>query len=317
MDRREFLKSGAKVVGAGLLLPGWELLRADPLLAAAEEAASELSDHKTPDIVLAKGGAQVATQKALDALGGMQRFVKPNQVVVVKPNAGFATPPDLGATTHPDVIRAILDACFEVGARRVLVADHTLRPAEQCFKRTGLAAAIADYPKAKLVSLDDEKTYRQVDVPEGKVLHAVQIPALMQKVDVFINVPTAKSHSATMVSLGLKNLMGLIWDRHTFHVDFDLHQGIADLATVLKPDLTILDAVRILKTGGPDGPGDVDSLDSVVAGVDPVAVDAYGVGLSIWNRQILRPDQVSYIRNAERHGVGTMDLEALRIVELG
>ena len=174
MDRREFLKSGAKVVGAGLLLPGGELLRADPLLAAAEEAASELSDHKTPDIVLAKGGAQVATQKALDALGGMQRFVKPNQVVVVKPNAGFATPPDLGATTHPDVIRAILDACFEAGARRVLVADHTLRPAEQCFKRTGLAAAIADYPKAKLVSLDDEKIYRQVDVPEGKVLHAVQ-----------------------------------------------------------------------------------------------------------------------------------------------
>ena len=122
MDRREFLKSGAKAVGAGLLLPGEGLLYADPLLAAAEETASDLLDSDLPDIVLAKGGAKVATRKALAALGGMQRFVKPNQIVVVKPNAGFATPPDMGATTHPDVVRAIL------GARRVLVADHTLRP---------------------------------------------------------------------------------------------------------------------------------------------------------------------------------------------
>jgi uncharacterized protein (DUF362 family) len=300
------------VVGAGLLLPAGALWRVDPLLAEAAESGAE-----PPDIVLAKGGARVATQKALAALGGMQRFVKPDQVVVVKPNAGFATPPDLGATTHPDVVTAILDACFEAGARRVLVVDHTLRPAEQCFERTGLAAAVAAFPKAKLVSLDDEKAYQQIEVPKGKALHTVQIPVLLQKADVFINVPTAKSHSATMVSLGLKNLMGLVWDRNTFHVDIDLHQGIADLATVLKPDLTIVDAVRILKTGGPDGPGDVDPFDGVVAGVDPIAVDAYAVGLSTWNRQTLSPEQVSYIRHAARHGLGSLDLKTLRIVELG
>lgn len=299
-------------MGAGLLLPGADLPGMDPLLEAVEEATST-----PPDIVLAKGGAKVATRKALAALGGMQRFVKPDQVVVVKPNAGFATPPDLGATTHPDVVAAILDACFEAGARRVFVVDHTLRPAEQCFKRTGLADAVAGYPSAKLVSLDDEKTYRQVEVPQGKALRTVEIPALLQKVDVFINVPTAKSHSATMVSLGLKNLMGLVWDRQVFHVDFDLHQGIADLATVLKPQLTILDAIRILKTGGPDGPGDVEPLDGVVAGVDPVAVDAYGVGLSTWNQRTLRPDQVNYVRYASQHGLGTMNLNTLRIVELG
>ncbi len=95
----------------------------------------------------------------------------------------------------------------------------------------------------------------------------------------------------------------------------DIHQGIADLATVLRPQLTILDALRILKTGGPSGPGDVDPGNKVIAGIDPVAVDAFGVGLSTWNRETLRPDQVGYIRYAAEHGLGTMKLDSLRIVE--
>jgi len=115
----------------------------------------------------------------------------------------------------------------------------------------------------------------------------------------------------------MKNLMGLIWDRQRFHHDMDLHQAVADLATVLRPQLTILDAIRILKTGGPAGPGDVETFDGVIAGVDPVAVDAYGVTLSTWNRQTLRPDQVGYIRHAAAHGVGTSTIDELEVVELG
>ena len=294
MDRRHFLESGLKGAGYGLLFGGFA------------RRAFGRSDAR-PDIALAKGPAKEATLRALDAIGGMQRFVSPGNVVVVKPNASFEAPPEWGATTHPDVVSAVLDACFEAEARRVYVVDHTLKPAEKCFARSGIGDAVAAFPKAKLVSLDDRKAYREVKVPNGKVL---------EKVDLFINLPTAKAHPATTVSLGLKNLMGLIWDRHHFHDNIDIHQGVADLATILKPQLTILDAVRILTTGGPAGPGDVDPFDGVVAGVDPVAVDAYGVGLSTWNRQTFRPDQIRYIRASVEHGLGTTDLESLRIKEL-
>jgi uncharacterized protein (DUF362 family) len=323
MDRRRFLTAGARLFGAGLLLPWAQALASSSTsLGAAEETppAAGKSDDAIPpypDLVLGRGEAKAATHKVLDAMGGMQRFVQPGQVVLIKPNASFACPPDWGATTHPDVLTAVLEACFAAEARRVLVVDHTMLGAEQCFDRNGTAAAVAVFPQAKLISLDKQKAYRKIEVPAGKALHSTEIPILMSKADVFINLPSAKSHAATGVSLGLKNLMGLIWDRHIFHQEIDLHQGVADLATVLRPQLTILDAVRILKTGGPTGPGTVDVFDGVIAGTDPVAVDAYGVGLAAWNNQTYRPEQIAYIKHAVEHGLGTATLESLRIQQLG
>ncbi|MBU1699937.1 MAG: DUF362 domain-containing protein [Candidatus Eisenbacteria bacterium] len=320
MDRRHFIKSGAKIVGAGLILPAWPGLgpvfgsRFNPVFTPVFGADAA---DAAPDLVLAKGSPKEAVFRALEALGGIRRFVKPDQVVVIKPNASFETPPNLGATTHPEVLTAVIEACFQAEARRVLVVDHSLRDPERCFKRTGTAEAVDAFPKAKLVSLDKESGYVAIDVPGGRALKKTSIPVVLQKADVFINLPSAKAHSATGVSLGLKNLMGLVWDRQTFHNDMDLHQAIADLATVLKPQLTILDAIRILQTGGPSGPGTVDEFNGVVAGIDPVAVDAFGVGLSTWNGQTFLPDQVAYIRHAAEHGVGTSALETLRIEELG
>jgi uncharacterized protein (DUF362 family) len=277
----------------------------------ADSAAAARADW--PDLAVANGDPAEATLKALEALGGMKRFVKPDHVVAIKPNASFATPPEWGATTHPDVLAAVIESCLNAGARRVLVIDHTMTGAERCFKITGTAKAVAKFSKAKLVSLDNQKTYRPVGVPGGKALHNTEVPAVLQKTDVFINLPTAKSHSATGVSLGMKNLMGLVWDRHRFHNDMDLHQGVADLATVLRPHLIVLDAMSILKTNGPTGPGDVYSFNGVVAGVDQVAVDAYGAGLSTWNGSSLEPGQIRYIRHAADHGLGVMNLEELKI----
>jgi len=114
----------------------------------------------------------------------------------------------------------------------------------------------------------------------------------------------------------MKNLMGLVWDRHTFHADMDLHMGIADLASVLRPQLTILDAVYLLKTGGPAGPGDIEEYGGVVVGTDPVAVDAYAVGLTAWNQQTMTPGKVDHIRYAAEKGIGQNDLSSLRIEEL-
>jgi uncharacterized protein (DUF362 family) len=310
VNRRQFLHTAAQVAAGSILLPCVDLL-AEPALPDSTRVARSF-----PDLVLAKGGARDATRKAIQALGGMGRFVEPGQVVVIKPNASFETPPDWGATTHPEVLSAVIEACFEAEARRVFVVDHTMRNSESCFKTTGTAEAVSAFPKAKLVSLDKRKAYLETPIPAGKALKKTEIPAVLRKADVFINVPTAKSHRSTGVSFGLKNLMGLVWDRHTFHNDMDIHQGIADLATVLQPDLTILDAMRILKTGGPSGPGDMASFNGVVAGIDPVAVDAYGVGLSPWNGRTYRPGQVAYIRHAEKHGLGVSKLESLHIEEL-
>ncbi len=311
MDRRRFLIRGAQVVGGGLLLPWARALAYSDV----PDSTSVLPDF--PDLVVARGEARAATHAALEAIGGMKRFVQPEQVVAVKPNASFECPPDWGATTHPEVLSAVLEACFDAGARRVLVVDHTMLGPESCFRHTGTTDAVSAFPDAKLVSLDKEKMYRKIPVPGGKVLHKTEIPALLHKADVFINLPTAKSHQSTGVSFGLKNLMGLVYDRHRFHDNMDLHAAIADLATVLRPQLTVLDAVRILKTGGPRGPGDVASFDGVIAGVDPVAVDTYGVGLSTWNGRTYRPSQIAHIRHAEAHGLGTSKLDTLKIQKVG
>ena len=130
---------------------------------------------------------------------------------------------------------------------------------------------------------------------------------------VLISAPVAKSHSSTGVSLGLKGLMGLIWDRESFHSRFDINQGIADLATVLRPHLTVLDATRALVSGGPGGPGEVRKPNIVVAGTDPVAVDSFGVGIVPWYGQSFKGRQVEHLLAAHQRGLGKIDVEKLRI----
>lgn len=310
MRRREFLQQGARALGASLLFE--TALRSAPVWSSEAPAAA-----KFPDLAVARGGPREAVRLALGALGGIGRFLKPDSVVAIKPNISFDAPPAWGATTHPEVLAAVIEACLEAGARRVLVVDHTMGEADRAFRRTGAAEAVAAYAKAKLVSLDDPAAYTEIDVPAGISLHRTSVPILLQKADFLINLPKAKSHAATGVSLGLKNLMGLVWDRHVFHDTMDLHQGIADLATVIRPNLTILDAIAVLQTGGPTGPGDTAAPGKIVAGTDPLAVDAYAVGLSTWNRRMYKPDQVPSLQKAAAHALGRIDLGELTIAELG
>ena len=152
-------------------------------------------------------------------------------------------------------------------------------------------------------------------IPQGKVLDRVEVLKDILDNAVLINVPVAKSHSATGVSLGLKGLMGLIWDRESFHSQFNINQGIADLATVIKPQLTILDATRAMASGGPGGPGDVKKPNLIVAGVDPVAVDSYGVGIVPWYGQNFKGRQVEHLLIAHQRGLGKIDVEKLKITK--
>jgi uncharacterized protein (DUF362 family) len=324
MKRRSFLRLGSQALAAGLAgAAGVRRARGESQAPVADSANpagatpdSAAAGDRWPDLLVARGAAETALPAALAAFGGLGRFVRSGEVVVIKPNAGFASPAEWGATTDPAVLGALIAACLEADARRVLVVDHTLAPAERAFARSGIGDAVAGFPQAKLVSLDEQRLYQEVAIPQGQALQRTDVAQAVLRADVLINLPTAKAHSATGVSFGLKNLMGLIWDRTTFHRDMDIHAGIADLATVIRPDLTILDAMTLLQTGGPEGPGEIEPYGGLVLGCDPVAVDAYAVGLGPWNHQTMTPAQVGYLRYAAQRGVGRLDLDSLQIREI-
>lgn len=297
ISRRQFIITTAAGVAIGLA--GYP-----SFLCAAEEV----------DLAVISGEPAAATRKALEALGGITRFVKKGQRVVIKPNMSFAKTPDFAASTHPLVVVAVAQACIEAGAREVLVLDHTLQRAELCLERTGIRDACKQHvPGVHVLALQDRKFFREIRIPQGKVLDRVEVLTDILDNAVLINVPVAKSHSATGVSLGLKGLMGLIWDRESFHSQFNINQGIADLATVIKPQLTILDATRAMVSGGPGGPGDVKKPNLIIAGVDPVAVDSYGVGIVPWYGKNFKGRQVEHLLEAYQRGLGKIDVEKLRI----
>ena len=298
ITRRKFLKTAAAGMALGFV-------SSPSFLVAKEEY----------DLAVISGEPVAATKKALEAIGGISRFVKKGQQVVLKPNMSFARTPDFSATTHPLVVVTVAQACMEAGAQQVLVIDHTLHRAELCLERTGIPEACKNIPGVHVLALQDRKFYREIKIPQGKVLERVEVIKDVLDSPVWINIPVAKSHSATGVSMGMKGLMGLIWDRESFHSKFNINQAIADLGTVIKPHLTILDATRALTSGGPGGPGEVKKPNLIIAGVDPIAVDSYGVSIVPWYGQNFKGRQVEHLLIAHQRGLGKIDTNQLKILE--
>ena len=296
MTRRKFLKMAAAGTALGLV--------GGPSFSLAKEEY---------DVAVVTGEPAAATKKAIEALGGISRFVKKGQRVVLKPNMSFARTPDFSATTHPLVVATIAQACMEAGAQQVLVLDHTLQRAELCLERAGIREACKNISGAHVLALQERKFFGEIKIPQGKVLERVEVFKEVLDGDVLINMPVAKSHSATGVSLGLKGLMGMIWDRESFHSQYNINQAIADLATVIKPQLTILDATRALVSGGPGGPGEVKKPNLIIAGIDPIAVDSYGVSIVPWYGQNFKGRQVEHVLAAHQRGLGKIDVEQLKI----
>ncbi|MCX5908432.1 MAG: DUF362 domain-containing protein [Deltaproteobacteria bacterium] len=268
MDRRQFLKSAA-AAGLALSLGGNSAL---------------LSAKENYDLAVISGDPAAATLKALEAIGGISRFVKKGQKVVLKPNMSFARPPEGASTTHPLVVTTVARACLEAGAERVTVIDHTLARAEACLDLSGIQKACQGIKGVYVFAIQDKKFFREVKVPQGKVLEKVEIAKEVLESDVLISIPVAKTHSATGVSMGIKGFMGLIWERGPFHYKFDINEALADLATVIKPQLTILDATRALVTGGPP-----------------------------WYGQNFKGRQVEHLLAASKRGLGQIETDSLKI----
>ena len=297
ITRREFMKIGAGAAVATLI----------------PKSLFGTSNANGPVIAVAQGDNSKLVATAVNLLGGIGNFVKSGDVVCIKPNLSFASNTDCGATTSPEIVRQMVQLCLDAGASRIFVVDHTIQDATLCVERSRIEEAIID-KKVSLVTLQQERQYTEIQVPAGTELNTIQVAKIARDADLLINMPTAKSHSATGVSLGIKNLMGLIWDRGYLH-RVNLHNAIAELATVIKPGLTVVDATRALTSGGPGGPGKTVRLDKVVAGTDMVAVDSYTVGIAQWYKKSWTGNQVKYIRAAADLGLGEIATSNMRIKE--
>jgi uncharacterized protein (DUF362 family) len=265
------------------------------------------ADPKLPEMVVAHGeGPERLLRKALEELGGIKRFVARGDVVLVKPNIAWDRTPEQAANTNPTLVAEMVRLCREAGAARVVVTDVSCNEPRRCFQRSGIGAA-ARAAGAQVV-LPEERRFVEADL-RGEVLTVWPVLQPFLEADKIINVPIAKSHDLTGVTLGMKNWYGILGGaRHRLHQRID--ESLADLADFMRPTLTLLDAYRVLLRNGPTG-GSLDDValeKTLVAGTDPVAIDAY-VAKAYWN---LGVEQLPYLKLAAARGLGKLNFEDVR-----
>jgi uncharacterized protein (DUF362 family) len=309
VSRREFLVrlgiTGALIAGSGVVakklwqpnhfVPGFENEKGLQLRSYAPEANKLL-----PSLAIAHGADHDKTVRAaMGALGGMERFIKKGDVVMIKPNVAFDRPPALAATTHPDALRAVAKLCFEAGAHKVIVADNPINSPTGCFFKSGLTAVCAD------MGLD-------LEYPETNSFSPLSLEGEILKEWTFFNTPfkkatkviglaPCKDHNLCRGSMTMKNWYGLLGGRRSqFHQH--IHSIVSDFALMMKPTLVILDGMNVLMSNGPTGGrlSDVKPMNTIIAGTDMVAVDACGYE-RLMERDVA---ELTYIYKAHDRGLG-------------
>jgi uncharacterized protein (DUF362 family) len=238
----------------------------------------------------------------------MKTFVQKGNTVVVKPNIGWDVIPERAANTNPLLVNRIIKHCLDAGAKDVYVFDHTCDSWNSCYSNSGIERSVKD-AGGKIVPGNSEKYYQQVSISKGKRLKESKVHELILECDVFINVPVLKSHNSTDLTISMKNLMGIVWDRGYWHRN-DLNQCIADFPSFRKPDLNIVDAYSVMMKNGPRGVSnsDVVNMKSQIISTDIVAADA--AAAKLFGRD---PQDIEYIKYASDMKIGEMDLSKLNI----
>lgn len=251
------------------------------------------------------GEPRALVERTLQNLGGMRRFVSRQDVVLLKPNISWDRTPQQAANTNPEVVAEVVRQCWQAGAKRVIVTDVSCNEPRRCFQRSGIQAA-ARAAGAEVI-LPDPELYREVDLG-GVVLKSWPVFTPFLEADKIINLPIAKHHNLVGVTLGMKNWYGILGgERNRLHQQ--IHQSLADLASFMLPTVTLLDCYRILIRNGPTG-GNIEDVvlkKTMVAGTDPVAIDAW-VAKAWWN---LDPEQLPYLEMAAARGLGTVHFDTL------
>lgn len=319
LNRREFLRRAA---GAGLgiaLAGGLAGLAHDPAGPGGlprEEAKAGLPDFSLPGaaarLAIARGAERRETLGlALRALGGIESFVRRGDRVLIKVNAAFASPPILSATTHPDLVSELVRLCLAAGAESVVVTDNPINDPASCFALSGIGPAARRAGAA--VVLPSEALFSPVSLAGGRLIR--NWPVLtgpLAGITRLIGVAPVKDHHRSGASMTLKNWYGLLGGRRNlFHQD--VHRLIAELSLLVRPTLVVLDGTTTMMTNGPTGGSlsDLRETRTLIAGTDPVAVDACGAELLG-----KRPEDLPFLGEAERAGAGTTDFRRLSPAEV-
>jgi len=302
MDRREFLRDVA-AFSAGMAAPVFSMGRE---ALAAETAA--------PVVAVAEGKDWAALPAATLALiGGMGAFVKKGAKVFIKPNASFDRTPEQGANVHPDVLKSLVKLCLEAGAAKVILFDRTLAEERRCYVNSGLGAAIESIGDSRVVfERNEDRKFVPVKIDRGVAFNNWQFFKDALDADTYINVAVAKHHNSAKLTMGLKNVLGIIGgNRGKIH--WSLDQGIVDLNTVARPRLTIIDATRIMLTHGPGGGNleDVAVKNTLIASADVVAADSY-CAKTLFN---VEPTDIPYIKIANQTGLGECNLARIKVIK--
>ena len=303
MDRRQFIRQTLQTALAAAAFGSIPVL---PLLPVRSWAAAG------PPLAVRKGKEIPAlVRETLAALGGMERFVKRGETVVVKPNIGWDRTPETGANTHPLVVRTVVELCLEAGAKRVQVFDRTCNDPRRCYVASGIQDAVEALRSERvLVEHMDRRGWQELDIADGVELKRWSFYRPALEADRFINLPVAKHHSISVLTMGMKNVMGVIGgNRGMLHRRID--EALCDINQVIHSDLTLIDATRILVANGPQGGSleDVRQTDTLIASPDLVAADSYAV--TLFGKQ---PLEIPTLAAAARRGMGTTDLRKVRMV---
>lgn len=326
INRREFLRT-VSLTSAGIYMAGCAQRTAEILptpFSSAEKmptkAANTQPEASSAENTPVYGDAYLSiahgedpaemTMRAIAAIGGIERFVKNGAEVIVKPNiCTDYYPYEYGATTNPEVVAAIVRLCLGAGAKRVRVMDNPFGgTALSAYKRSGIEdATIAAGGEMEVMN---NNKFRKNDIPDGLDITEWIFYQDILDADAVINVPIAKDHGTTRLTLGCKNMMGTILNRGQIHAN--IYQRIADLTSRVKPALTVIDGMRTLMRGGPTGGNlnDVKLSNTIIASADVVAADSQAATLFD-----LRGEDIGYITAAAGMGLGTMDLQAFKIEE--
>ncbi len=307
----QLLRAGGIAAAGGGVAVWLSERSARPVPVRAEQARRDHRVSANPQLpkmtVVQNGEPRALVQRALADLGGMNRFISRQDIVVIKPNIAWDRTPEQAANTNPDLVAEVVRQCWQAGAKRVIVTDVSCNEPRRCFQRSGIQAAAR--AEGAEVILPDPEMFREVELG-GVVLKTWPVFTPFLEADKVLNLPIAKHHGLTGATLSMKNWYGILGgQRNRLHQQ--IHQSLVDLAGFMLPTLTIMDCYRILLRNGPTGGNleDVALKKTVVASIDPVALDTY-VAKAYWN---LDPEHLPYLQMAANRGLGTTSFEDIQV----
>ena len=304
MKRRDFFKTSAAL--------GVAALSFDKLSAALQ--SNELMVESAPDLVAVMGGEPAALlQRALKEMGGIAKYVKKGQSVVIKPNIGWDRPAEFAANTNPELVGELVKQCLSAGAKKVTVFDHTCDNWQKAYANSGIKQAV-ESAGGVMIPGNDSVYYKAITLPNAVQLKKTTIHQALLEADVWFNVPVLKNHGGAKMSIAMKNYMGIVDDRGYFHSN-DLQQCIADICTWnKKPALNIIDAYRCMRKNGPQGRSvnDTSLLKALIVSTNIVAADTAAIGLF---NQVEKMDinEVGHIAKGEKLKLGTQNIDKLNV----